>query len=94
MSFMSPADCRVGDDLPHCENIPHGTQCECVQLAAALGLPAKAISFYYCRNFLQRRWSMTCRHGELLDTQPPPRSERWKEQGEMNPVLAILVENA
>jgi hypothetical protein len=91
---MGPTDCHVGGVTPNGEKIPHGAQCECVQLAAALGLPAKAISFYYCRNFLQRRWSMTCRHGELLLTPPPPRSERWKEQGEMNPVLAILVENA
>jgi len=74
--------------------IPHGAQCECVQLAAALGLPPQAISFEYCRNFLQHRWPMTCKHGQLLATPSAPHSPRWKERGEMTPILAILVENS
>jgi len=77
------------------DKVRHGTHCDCVLLAAALGLGPDAISFDYCRNNLQHRWAMTCKHGEVLDTRTStPLSEKWKDEGEMNPVLAILVKNA
>lgn len=79
----------------HEAKVRHGTHYECVALAAALGLPSGAISFDYCRNILQHRWSMTCMHGVVEETDDPPRAyEKWKNKGEMNPILAILVENA
>lgn len=75
--------------------IVHGTHCDCVQLAAALGLAPGAIPFFYCRNILQRRWTMTCRHGDVQEPQTPAdASEKWKETADMNPVMAILVRNA
>lgn len=96
---MTPALGRCvhagGNDLlPRQTAIQHGTHCDCVLLAAALGLPPGAIPFDYCRNILQRRWSMTCKHGELSDTTTPtPAIDRWKDTGDMNSVLAILVKN-
>jgi hypothetical protein len=78
----------------HYPTVRHGTRCECVALAAALGLPPGAISFYYCRNMLQRRWAMTCKHGQVEEAgEQPSAYEKWKDKGDMNPVLAILVEN-
>lgn len=75
--------------------IVHGTHCDCVQLAAALGLAPSAIPFFYCRNILQRRWTMTCRHGDVQEPQTPAGpSEKWKEPTYMNPVMTILVQNA
>ncbi|CAG0978260.1 hypothetical protein GEOBC_01664 [Geobacteraceae bacterium] len=73
----------------------HGTRCGCSLLAAALGLRPDAISFYYCRNVLQRRWTMTCMHGvvESID-EPMDLTGKWKDEAEMNPVLAILLKNA
>jgi len=77
------------------ETVRHGTHCDCVLLAAALGLGAEVISFDCCRNFLQHRWAMTCKHGEVQDTRTlTPLRLKWKDKGEMNPVLAILVKNA
>lgn len=79
----------------HDAKVPHGTHCECVALAAALGLPPGTIPFDYCRNVLQRRWTMVCKHGELEETGPPPNALRkWKDEGKMTPVLALLVKNA
>lgn len=73
----------------------HGVVCECTVLAAALGIGPKGVSFHYCRNVLQRRWAMVCRHGEKPDrTVVAPLSEKWKDKGELTPVLAILIENA
>jgi hypothetical protein len=81
--------------LPVRAIIPHGSHCDCLLLAAALRIRPGAIPFDYCRNYLQQRWTMTCRHGEQRGvTQPAPAVERWKEQGEMTDVLAVLVKNA
>ncbi len=87
-------DCDLHNAV-HDARVLHGTHCECVALAAALGLPPGAISFYYCRSTLQRRWSMTCMHGVIEETDGQPSAyEKWKDKGEMNPIMAILVENA
>jgi hypothetical protein len=95
MARSTMFDLAADKRSPQQVRIPHGTECECVALAAALGLEPGAISFYYCRNMLQRRWSMRCKHGELdLTSGPPPAGERWKDKGQMTPVLAILVSNA
>ncbi len=74
--------------------IVHGTHCDCVQLAAALGLAPGAIPFFYCRNILQRRWAMTCRHGDVQEPRTPAGTEKWKKTADMNPITAILVRNA
>ncbi len=72
-----------------------GAVCECTVLAAALGIGPEGISFHYCLNVLQRRWAMACRHGEQpARTVVAPLSEKWKDKGELTPVLAILMENA
>jgi hypothetical protein len=89
-----PDPCDLHDGSRHAP-VRHGTHCDCVALAAALGLPAGAISFYYCRTMLQRRWSMTCKHGEVESaSEPAIPYAKWKNKGDMNPVLAILVKNA
>lgn len=85
--------CDVGEQSRH-QIVRHGTRCDCVLLAAALGMGAEVISFDYCRNFLQHRWAMTCKHGEVQATPTlTPLSEKWKDKGAMNHVLAILVKN-
>ena len=95
MPILNFAAHRDDESIPHQENVPHGTLCDCSLLAAALGLGPEVVSFDYCRNVLQHRWSMTCKHGEVRDTSRATRTgERWKDKGEMNPVLAILVKNA
>jgi hypothetical protein len=75
-------------------DVPHGTHCDCVLLAAAVRLEPRAISYEFCRNMLQRRWSMTCKHGEVKGAAPATLlAEKWRDKGDMNPVLAILVKN-
>lgn len=96
MSSPGLANSRCLQHTASGEAIPHGTYCECVQLAAALGLRPSAISYFYCKNFLQRRWTMTCRHGEVAPREPAigaGAGEKWKDKGQMNPVMAILVSN-
>ena len=79
---------------PRRAEFPHGTHCDCVLLAQALGLGSQVISFDYCRTLLQRRWAMTCKHGEVQGKDAlPDLGEKWKDKGAMNPVLAILVKN-
>jgi len=74
--------------------IEHGTHCDCIQLAMALGLKPSVIPYFYCKNLLQRRWLMTCRHGEAAPREPAISvGEKWKDKGQMNPVMAILVSN-
>lgn len=91
-SFDADA-CDLHPARHDCE-IPHGTHCECIALAAALGLPPGAISFAFCARMLQRRWSMECRHGLVEhDDEQPSSYEKWKDQGDMTQVLAILVKN-
>ena len=37
---------------------------------------------------------MTCKHGEVQGKDAPiSLGEKWKDKGDMNPVLAILVKN-
>ena len=72
----------------------HAGVCECTVLAAALGIAPEGVSLHYCLNVLQRRWAMTCRHGEQPDRTVAPMSEKWKDKRALTPVLAILIENA
>lgn len=38
---------------------------------------------------------MVCKHGELEQRgEPPSAYPKWKDKGDMTPVLAILVKNA
>lgn len=76
------------------EKVPHGNCCDCVLLAAAIGAGPDAISFDYCLNVLQKRWLLTCRHGEILETREENKaSEKWRNFGEMDAVKAILIRN-
>lgn len=74
--------------------IEHGGRCDCELLAQAMHIDPSAISFEYCRNVLQKRWRMTCRHGR-----PEPRlaatgaSEHWRDIGQLDPIKAILISN-
>ena len=72
----------------------HGTHCECLLLAAAVGGGPDAVPYWYCLKVLQRRWSMICKHGEVQETSGEKKaSEKWTGTGEMNPLKAILVRN-
>jgi hypothetical protein len=74
--------------------IPHGTRCDCKLLAEALHMDSSNVSYEYCRNALQRRWRITCRHGELMPAANPANPvEKWKDLGEMTPLNALLVQN-
>lgn len=76
------------------EKVPHGSCCDCVLLAAAVGAGPDAISFDYCLNVLQKRWLMTCTHGETLETGNEEKaSAKWRNFGEMDAVKAILIRN-
>ncbi len=44
--------------------LAHGSICDCSLLALAIGVAPGGISFSYCRNVLQRRWTMCCKHGD------------------------------
>lgn len=76
-------------------DIPHGTHCDCVLLAKALGMAPGSIPYHYCSRMLQRRWFMTCKHGErIIEPEAPSAADRWKAHGgAMSSVLAILVSN-
>lgn len=77
-----------------CGELPHGSRCDCALLAQALHLDPRTISYRYCRNVLQRHWSMTCRHGETRSVPAvPPIPRGWKPLSELTPVDAILLEN-
>ena len=94
MSGLSTPELGGTAGQPRRAEISHGTHCDCVLLAAALGLGSQVISFYYCRTLLQRRWAMTCKHGEVQGKDAPiSLGEKWKDKGDMNPVLAILLKN-
>ena len=76
------------------EKVPHGTNCECLLLAAAIGAGSQAIPFDYCLNVLQKHWRLTCRHGEILETRDEKKAgEKWRNCGEMDAVKAILISN-
>lgn len=94
MDIRLRSDC-AGAHAPGAEELPHGTHCECRQLAAAVGLRPQALSYFYCRTTLQRRWCMTCRHGVVEAGHPTTSgSERWTPSGRLTTVLAILIRNA
>mgnify|MGYP001616803636 CR=1 FL=1 len=79
---------------PGNEKVPHGTHCECLVLAAAIGARPDSIPFDYCLNVLRKHWRMTCRHGEILETRKEKEaSEKWRNLGEMDAVKAILISN-
>lgn len=79
---------------PGNSTVPHGTHCECLLLAAAIGAAPESIRFDYCLNVLQKRWRLTCRHGEILETREEKKaSEKWRDYGEMDAVKAILISN-
>ena len=74
--------------------MPHGNCCGCVLLAAAVGAGPRAIPFDYCLNVLQKRWLLTCRHGEMVDTGRDKKAgEKWRNFGDMDAVKAILIKN-
>lgn len=74
-------------------HVPHGTSCDCLLLGAAVG-PRISIPFSFCQSVLQRRWTMTCKHGEVQAPQPAAAaSKKWSDEGEMTPLRAILVKN-
>ena len=84
-----------GTVLPPCHGeIPHGTQCLCLLLAAAVSPEGEPPRFGYCLHVLQKRWRMTCRHGEVGPPETPSKgSEKWRDLGKMDGVKAILVKN-
>lgn len=76
------------------QRFKHGARCDCLLLAKATQGGPDAVTFSYCHNVLQKRYVMTCRHGEaspLVDVSKA--SERWQDLGEIDAVKAILVTN-
>ena len=72
----------------------HGTQCSCQLLAQAIGVDPRSISFAYCSRVLQKRWQITCAHGELARVPVAIRlGEHWSHVGGIDPVRAILMSN-
>ena len=72
----------------------HGTQCSCQLLAQAVGVDPRSISFGYCSRVLQKRWQITCTHGDLGSV-PVAISvgERWRHGERVDPIRAILMSN-
>lgn len=72
----------------------HGARCDCLLLAAATQGGGDAITFSFCRYVLQKRYVMTCRHGEREPIAAIKKAgEKWHEFGEIDAVKAILVTN-
>jgi hypothetical protein len=67
----------------------HGMYCGCTLLATACGVPAETVSYYSCRNGIQRRWRVTCRHGSDSGEREPQKP--LPGFGELDAVAAILV---
>lgn len=73
----------------------HGARCDCLLLAAATQGGAGAVTFSFCRHVLQKRYTMTCRHGERRPAAPIRKaSEKWHDFGEVDAVKAILMTNS
>ena len=52
------------------------------------------MTFSYCRHVLQKRYSMTCMHGDMEPRQGTVKMpEKWHDQGEIDAVKAILLTN-
>lgn len=76
------------------EQSEHGTQCSCKLLAQAVGVDPHALSFGYCYRVLQKRWQITCTHGDLASAPVAiGLGERWSHVGGIDPVRAILMSN-
>jgi hypothetical protein len=72
----------------------HGPRCDCLLLSAATQGCAHAVTFSYCRHVLQKRYSMTCMHGDMAPRQPTVKvPEKWHDLGEIDAVKAILLTN-
>ena len=80
---------RLAND---CGQVRHGSGCDCSLLAAATGSHRDAIPFSYCSKVLQKRYAMTCRHGEAPEF-PAPVLPQWTDVGRVDAVTAILVAN-
>lgn len=73
----------------------HGARCDCILLAAATHCALESIPFSYCRHVLQKRYAMTCRHGEARDVAAAaPRAEGWRDFRPFDSVKAILIANS
>lgn len=77
------------------DRVNHGQQCSCKLLAQAVGLDPRNLSFEYCQEVLQKRWRLTCRHGQPAGVVPVATglSEHWRDVGPVDPVKAILISN-
>ena len=77
------------------QRFKHGARCDCLLLAKATHGGSDAVTFSYCVNVLQKRYVMSCRHGEAG---PPAEvtkaSARWQGPREIDAVKAILVTNS
>lgn len=72
----------------------HGSQCSCQLLAQAIGVDPRSISFAYCGRVLQKRWRITCAHGDLASVPVAiGLVEHWSHVGGIDPVRAILMSN-
>ena len=71
--------------------IPHGDFCSCSALADAVGTRHSTISFEFCRTVLQKRWTMTCRHG--LTRAEAENHAKATLVGRLDSVQAILASN-
>ncbi len=76
------------------ERIEHGEQCSCKLLAQAAGVDPRNLSFGYCQRVLQRRWRLTCNHGEpSIAPAVTGLAAHWREMGSIDSVKAILMSN-
>ena len=71
----------------------HGSRCSCKALEDAVGAKHGTISCAYCRSVLQKRWRMTCNHGEPPLGEKPAGPDRWVGIGKLrgDAIKAILV---
>jgi hypothetical protein len=76
----------------HGRQVRHGAGCDCSLLAAATCSHPDAITFSYCSKVLQKRYAMTCRHGEARDFSAPALPQ-WTDVGPVDAVKAILMVN-
>lgn len=74
--------------------VGHGPRCDCLLLSAATQGCADAVTFSYCRHVLQKRYAMTCMHGDMAPRQGTVKvPEKWHDLGEIDAVKAILLTN-
>lgn len=60
---------RSMDNRNHCQQRrqdKHGDHCSCRILSMAVTGRPDTVKYSYCRNVLQRRWLMTCNHGDTI----------------------------